>query len=398
MKNVGILTHCVADNYGANLQALSTAAYLKNHGYNPIFIRWEPYPVNNNSEQLKLHSTFLERSGFLVTDSCVTDNDFVSCIANNNIDFIIVGSDCVFTYSSPFFPFILSRRGLVRKLPLKDWVFPNPFWLPFFNSLPPIKAVIMSGSCGASDLHRAKPAVRKEMNNCLKKFSYISVRDSFTKKSLGVIVGKEQAKRLPITPDPVFAFNANVSNQPSKEVILKKFGLPEKYVVMGFYEHHKPSDEWLGCFKKELNRNGIKLVNLPMPQGGSSNVHDININLPLDSLDWYCLIKYSQGYIGNNMHPIITALHNGVPFYSINAHGKYYFGGLIQVVSHTKEYELLDRFKLLKYHTSFRKINRVAPHSVVKLLLDFDRDYCLQCASLFYNEYRHMMKNICDLI
>ena len=398
MKNVGVLTHCVADNYGANLQALSTAAYLKNKGYNPVFIRWEPYPLNNNNEQVRLHSTFLEKQGFEVTSSCESDKDFVDCIINNGLEFIIVGSDCVFTYSSPLFPYSLSRRGFVKKKALKDWVFPNPFWLPFFNQIPNVKAVIMSGSCGASDLKRARGKVKKGMRACLANFSYVSVRDNYTKESLVGIVGAEKAKNLPLTPDPVFSFNTNVKLQPAREEILRKYGLPEKYVVIGFYSNHMPSAIWLSNLKTSLNKRGVSLINLPMPQGGKEFECDINISLPLDSLDWYCLIKYSCGYVGNNMHPIIVAMHNGVPFYSVNAHGKYYLCGKIQSVRNTKEYELLNRFNLLKYHTSFRHVEGVDTEIAADLLTTFDRNYCLSCAKVLQEEYNEMMSNIIDLI
>lgn len=397
MKNIGVLTHCVADNYGANLQALSTAYFLKNNGFNPVFFKWDPYPTNRNDEQLKLHVTFLERHGFAVTENCETDDDFLRCIKQYNIDFIIEGSDCVLSYSKPIIPFALTRRGIVRKKFLKDWVFPNPFWMPYLSKTPGLRAVIMSGSCGCSDLERATGDTRENMKECLNSYSLITVRDDYTKKSLYKIIG-EKAKDLKITPDPVFAFNNNLKEQPSKEEILKKYGLPEKYVVIGFYDNHMPSNNWLSKLKKSLNKRGIVLVNLPMPQGGKEFECDINIPLPLDSLDWYCLIKYSDGYVGNNMHPIIVAMHNSVPFYSVNAHGKYYLRGTIQKVNKTKEYELLNRFDLLQYHTAFKHIERINPEKVVDLLLSFDKDYCTSCAKVLIDEYSAMMEDIIKLI
>ena len=398
MKNIGVLTHCIADNYGANLQAISTAYYLRNNGYNPIFFKWDPYPVNHNNEQLRLHVTFLERHGFIVTDNCEKDEDFLRCIKEYNIDFVIEGSDCVLSYSKPLFPYALSRRGFVKKKILKDWVFPNPFWMPYLKKTPKLRAVIMSGSCGASDLRRATGETRVQMRECLNSYSLITVRDNYTKKSLNKILGEQKAKELTITPDPVFAFNQNLKDQPTKEEIINKFKLPEKYVVMGFYSNHRPSNSWLSNLKKSLNNRGISLVNLPMPQGGKEIKCDINIQLPLDSLDWYCLIKYSNGYIGNNMHPIIVSMHNGVPFYSVNAHGKYYLRGKIQSVKHTKEYELLNRFNLLQYHTAFRHIEKVSTEKVVELLLSFDKSYCLSCARVLNEEYNRMMTSILNLI
>ena len=397
MKNIGVLTHCIADNYGANLQALSTAFFLKNNGFNPVFFKWDPYLTNQNIEQLKLHVTFLERHGFEVTENCEKDDDFIHCIEKYNIDFVIEGSDCVLSYSKPIIPFALTRKGIVRKKILKDWAFPNPFWMPYLGKTPGLRAVIMSGSCGCSDLGRASGNIKEQMKECLNNYSMLTVRDDYTKQSLFRILGNK-AEELKITPDPVFAFNQNKRDQPSKEETLKKFNLPEKYVVIGFYENYMPSNTWLCDLKKSLNKRGIKLVNLPMPQGGKEFKCDINIHLPLDSLDWYCIIKYSAGYVGNNMHPIIVAMHNSVPFYSIDAHGKYYLRGVIQKVNNTKEYELLNRFNLLKYHTAFKHIEKVSPEKVVNLLLTFDKSYCKSCAQVLLDEYTNMMDEILRLI
>lgn len=41
---------------------------------------------------------------------------------------------------------------------------------------------------------------------------------------------------------------------------------------------------------------------------------DVTISIPLNPIDWYALIKYSKGYIGERMHPIVVSLHNSVPF------------------------------------------------------------------------------------
>lgn len=51
-----------------------------------------------------------------------------------------------------------------------------------------------------------------------------------------------------------------------------------------------------------------------MPTGiGFKHNFDFSITTPLPPLDWYALIKYAKGYIGENMHPIVVALHNAVP-------------------------------------------------------------------------------------
>lgn len=395
-KKIGILTHCIADNYGANLQALSTGAYLSNHGFSPVFFNWNPYPHNSNSIQVKLHETFLERMGFTVSQPCKTEADFLSVIDENELEYIIVGSDCVLTHKPKGFSYCLSRKGIERIIISEDYQFPNPFWLPFLDKRDGIKTAMISGSCGCSDLINASSTDRPEMNRMLSRFSYISVRDNYTRKSLVPILGKEKAYSIPITPDPVFYFNKNFTNLPSREEIMAKYKLSDKYVVLSFYDSYRPSMKWLQELKKSLNSEGLIMLELPMPQNVEHTEADINVQLPLDTLDWYCLIKYSYGYVGNNMHPIIVAMHNAVPFFSINHHGKYYFPRYIQSVKHTKEYELLKRFNMLKYHIAQNMLFTTCPREIVNTLIKFDKEHCRKCADILQSEYEIMMTNILE--
>lgn len=54
---------------------------------------------------------------------------------------------------------------------------------------------------------------------------------------------------------------------------------------------------------------------------------DVTISIPLNPIDWYALIKYSKGYIGERMHPIVVSLHNSVPFYCFDEYGIKTFEG-----------------------------------------------------------------------
>lgn len=395
---IGVLTHCIADNYGANLQALSTASYLKKRGFIPVFFNWNPYQHNSNIVQVKLHETFLIRMGYIVTNPCVEDDDFLKIIEDYHIKSVIVGSDCVLTYKPQGFPYCLSKKGITRVEISKDYQFPNPFWLPFLYRLNDIKIAMMSASCGCSELQKAKGYVRDEMNKLLKRFNYITVRDEYTKKSLIPILGNEFTESIPVTPDPVFAFNNNVESLPNKDTILSKYGIGEKYVVIGFYDSYRPKKKWVLDIKYLLHQYDYQLVELPMPQNACHSECDITVNLPLDSIDWYSIIKYSSGYIGNNMHPIIVAMHNAIPFFSINHHGKYYLPRYVQSVKHTKEYELLDRFKMLNYHIAQNLLFSISTKEIIHRLLNFDKEYCRKCALILNKEYEEMMSKIISII
>ena len=80
------------------------------------------------------------------------------------------------------------------------------------------------------------------------------------------------------------------------------------------------SQEWIETFSRLAEAEGVTCVMLPFSHGNSFGSLPHSIGLPLSPIDWYAIIKYSQGYVGNNMHPIVVSLHNQVPFYSFDTY------------------------------------------------------------------------------
>ncbi len=392
MKKIAIVTHCIANNYGANLQALSTACYLKNKQYEPVFITWGDYLSNNTPlEQVEIHSTFLKKNGFIVSEPCHTDQDFLNVIDDYHIQNIIVGSDCVLTYQSPKFPYKLTRKGIKKIAIPKDYDFPNPFWLPYLKGHKDIKRFLLSASCGGGKMGRINNSIQKEMYDLISCFDYISVRDTFTYHFLHKIVPDDI---IHLTPDPVFGFNHNFNGVPSKEDIKKKFNLPDDYLVISFYQYYWPNQKWADTLKEEAHKHNYVCVGVPMPQGGRNSSFDIDIELPLDPLDWYSLIKYSKGYIGNNMHPVIVALHNRIPFFSYNIHGQSILRNRIQLLRTSKEYDLLKRFGLEGNLVPQPLINWIPAKSVIKRIIKFDLNKAIGVSSKMETEYIAMMDDI----
>ena len=69
--------------------------------------------------------------------------------------------------------------------------------------------------------------------------------------------------------------------------------------------------EWMDGLKAKAAEAGLTCVALPMPTGVDfKHTFDYEIPTPLSPLDWYALIKYASAYIGENMHPVVVALHN----------------------------------------------------------------------------------------
>lgn len=393
--NIGILTHCIANNFGANLQALSTACYLRNQGYTPIFFCWDEYLKKRSSKmdigQLEQHRSFLSRHGFIVSYPCCSDNDFVNVIKQYNIHNILVGSDAVFTISSWLDRIVINRNGIKIKPQDADKQFPNPFWIPFADQLDNCKFFYLSPSCQSTNYKLIGRRTLLQMKNIISKFDYLSARDSCTRDMLKYILGKNV--EIPMTPDPVWGLTENITEIPSKKDIIQKYKIKNDYMLVSYYGQQCKYIKWHDEFRAIANRHGIEVYNLPMPQGHfASNLP--KIELPIDALDWFTLIKYSKGYIGYNMHPVIVSIHNSVPFHSFDQHGRKFGRFLFDKTS--KVYDLLDRFSMLNHRTKITKRKEISPMEVFNNLQNFDRGKSMAISKRMQEEYIAMMATICS--
>ena len=395
---IGILTYHSVCNFGAQLQALSTVCFFKKRGIASIIINYYPndledtYRKEITSIQYKAHEEFV--SSYLpITKRCKTLCDVDLVIEQEKIDAVIIGSDAVLNYQTPMSRINIKKIAILPIEPSK--VFPNPFWGHFSNRQ--IKKVMMSVSCQNVSYTQIGKKVRERMFNDLNSFSYISVRDDWTKSMIEYL---SNGKITPeITPDPVFSFNSNFIEIPTKEEILLKYHIPDNYILISFKNSGKgkPSDSWIHELDRAFETKGFSLVGLPMPGGLGFNFSlSKSINLPLPPLDWYALIKYSKGYVGHNMHPIVVSLHNSVPFFSFDNYG----------VTHLKYYVKESSSKI--YHilkkTGFFE-NRVCAatrfgfkepsiNTVVNAIENFNRARCDSFAKQLQSEYDIMMEKI----
>lgn len=389
--NIGILTHCIANNFGANLQALSTAYYLKNMGYTPIFLNWDSYLIGRNklidSRQLYIHHNFLINHGCLLSDKCSTNADFVKVIRENDIHNIIIGSDAVLTVSSWVDKLQINHNGLKLKKVSADMCYPNPFWIPFAELLYDCRFFLLSPSCQSSSYRFLSKEVIRGMRKSLQRYSFLSARDTYTADMINFLTNRD----CPVTPDPVWGFNINVRNLPTRNEILEKYSLSANYVVVSFYEGCQYTAHWLSKFREILNQRGIEVYACPMPQGQFvSNLP--KIHLPIDPLEWFSIIKYSRGYVGNNMHPIIVSILNSVPFFSIDQHGRHFMN--MHFEKSSKVYDLLNMSGLLEYRISAFPKDSVSPLYVVDKLLNFKYDKCKFFAEKMADNYLKLMSNI----
>jgi polysaccharide pyruvyl transferase WcaK-like protein len=404
---IGILTYYSNPNFGANLQALSTVGFLKKKNIEPVMINWLPedlelmYRRRVPGNQYAAHLSFVDKY-LPQTPLCRSEDDVVQMIDKLYLDGIIIGSDGVL-YHTPF-----SRRKFFSRRKLKfvdvetteDSLFPNPYWGCFIPKLKrKIPVVGYAISCQHMPYFALDEKDVQNIANALKYFTFISVRDSWTVNMLQFVLGDKY--QVPIVPDPVFAFNENnFLPVVEKKELLLKYNLPEKYVLISFgHITHIPgvSSFWIKKLERLFEKEGITCVALPVPEGVFPRGLEHSINLPLSPLEWYYLIKYSSGYIGERMHPIIVALHNEIPFFCFDENGTYKDTKNIffrkHIASSSKTYDLLKQVDLLgNYYSYPMNITMISPAVVFHNVIHFDIDKCKRFNSISLSRYNAAMK------
>ena len=406
MLKIGILTFSRVANFGANLQGFSTYCYLKKQGFSPIFIDWEPEDFRKSqldaykTTQGKAHFDFFDQY-CLKTKQCLNEDDIVKVIEEENIQGIIVGSDAVLQHH-PLLTRIIFPTKKILCIPKisSTRMFPNPFWGTFYPKLKrKIPLVIFSASSQNSAYTFFSRKTKRDMWNYLKSFKYISTRDNWTKEMIKNI--SHNTINPTITPDPVFAFNYNATEYiPTRQEIITKYNLPEKYLLISFLRNNIVSLEWLNQLKEEAQKNNIQCIALPMPNGITFDHNfEYEIPTPLSPLDWYALIKYSYGYIGQNMHPIVVALHNGVPIFSFDSYGTTKLLRTVSINQSSKIYHILKHFhnenSRVAINTRFYKIP--SAKSVLEKIQTFDTISEKETDSQLLEEYKLSMHQICDI-
>lgn len=393
---VGILTYHKVDNFGANLQALSTVSFFKNRGDEVLIIDWFPkeldtyYARSVCKAQREVHKQFVKEH-LPTTRHCETSKDVKDVIFEEKFDLIAIGSDAVFSYI-PFLKRIHpSRKTLISITKVTpDHRLPNPFWADFTTKDFMYKIVTVSASAQYLDIDKCLPWNKFQLKKSLKKFDIINVRDRWTKRVLSSFSDKE----ITITPDPVFGFNINVKEQISKEEICKKYNLGKNYVLLSFCKKlfH---NEWYNQLYHHLKEKGFEIINLAMPEGCIDFPCDRKIDIPLPPMDWYAIIKNAQGYIGQRMHPMIVAFNNIVPFFVFDHYA--YKKGKDQFDS-SKIYDLLERAGMLSSYWNIQSKEEIAPSKIVDTILTYDKEKAETFVKDYQARYLNMMDKITKIV
>lgn len=406
--NIGILTYHCVPNFGAQLQALSIVGCIKKLGHTPYILNWYPKDLEEMyinripSEQIICHKQFMEEN-LPITKLCRTENELIKIIADKKIDLIITGSDALFKYvpKSQRRIFSIKKCKHITQPIISCEDFPNnPFFCDYYEALekkiPIVALSISSQNCPYKTMNNEE---RTTIGNSIKHFNKITVRDEWTKDMVNFLTDISDIK---ITPDPVFAFNNNCPiHIPTKNEIQSKYLLPDKYILFSFSNKYL-KDNYIKGIAEACQDHNICPVALPMPE----YLRDFNMNkkipLPLSPIDWYALIKYSSGYIGERMHPIVVCLHNSVPFYSFDEYGvvKRYFGGFIkkQNIQSSKTYHIVNKFGFLENLHSI-KSKRALPQAneIIQKIISFDKRKCEYIAKKTSLEFINCTKELINI-
>lgn len=395
---IGVLTYFNVSNFGANLQALSTYCYLKKHGHNPIMIHYESdesFAQQNRERetfiQSRTHLSFVNKH-FISTERCKDAKEINEIINKYEIEAIIIGSDAVLQHHP-----LMCRIKAGRRKPfyishmVQERTFPNPFWGCGVLDLP---IIMMSVSSQNSEYRYFSKNLKRKMYESLKRMKYISVRDRWTKDLLCEL--SPEFDNVPITPDPVFSFNQNVGDLvEDEEIIRNKYNLRNKYVLISL-SGQSLSYSLLEDLKNKFENIGFQCVAFPLPKGVMfKHPFSKEIKLPLSPIDWYSIIRYSSGYIGTNMHPIVVCLHNAIPCFSIDSWGTTNFWGKHKDDNSSKVQHILNTFNLgaLRYPVD-RGECKVSSDKIYKGIVDFPQQCVREYAIKMFKEYDQMMDEI----
>lgn len=400
---IGLLAYHSACNFGATLQLLSTYGYLLKHGHQPVVINWTPISLERYYRERVPLSQFQEhldsrRRLWKETRLCRNSEDVANAIKQEGIESVIIGSDAVAQHHPWLERVVFPCRTVIGvEKNTEDREFPNPFWAVWNDMLDtkvPVAAISVSNQ--DSKFHLISKQLREEMGGCVMQYSYISVRDTWTQKMMAFLT--HDTLHPDITPDPVFALNENAGEWiPSKREILNKFQLPEQYILMTFPTDRKTvSQAWLDEFQKLADADGKKCVLLPFSHADSFGILPHAVKLPLSPTDWYALIKYSSGYVGHNMHPIVVSLHNQVPFFCFDTYGTKHLNGLLTDDRSSKIRHILKKagFEDNRISCLSRQFRAPQPSDVYHKICNFDKIKAADFADQYVQSYRSMMNDV----
>lgn len=364
---IGILTFHAACNFGANLQAYASACIYQRLGHQPKIINYiRPGDINYinsvNAKQFKAHHDFALQY-LPLTRQISSTEELLQVVKEEKFELISIGADAVWRTPNNE----------------KDLVF---FGYPIFKESKFPHVVAMSAAHMGQGFSNLSSNLRNQLKNCLEKYSYISVRDEWTRKKINEdIFGHDYVKI--INPDPVIWLNDFIGNE--------HFSLDEELKSRPYYlmslpircdSSHKIK-KWFREFKHLVNSAGFSLVELPLPEGISGLDFDYIIKYPINPIHWFCYINQAHAFCGLRFHAIMACISSGTPFFSIDSYGN--SSKLLRIIKmigmyqYTLRFDKMSKIRNLLHNSDFEKyrvqgdITQIPAKRVFDMLEKFDR-------------------------
>lgn len=410
---IAFLTFLDVANFGANLQTTSTYNYLKNQGHEVVAINYSSYKTVFENKLRKLirrlrhqpmpiqdaaHHEYIISQLDHISPELHTNRQVANYILNNNFDGVVIGSDAVAQHwpiGSTWTIGSFKHRPFWFEPLQQERRFPNPFWgVGFADKVP---TALLSVSSQNSKYQKFSKCTLSCMAKQLCQMKFLSVRDEWTRQ---MMLHANPSLKVELTPDPVFAFNQNLGSKiPTESEIRSKYNLPQNYVLIGLKSQVYSVEELShlnDLFKKEdkecvaFSIDGVFNYQHPFAY---------QLSLPMSPLDWFALIKYASAYIGSNMHPMVSALTNATPCFSIDNWGTIdFWGRKTKEAASSKVYDVLTQYGIPQYRAEISqgKCEKTV-EEIVYLLESFPTDAIKEISNLRTSMYNSMMTRILDI-
>lgn len=306
---IGILTFHRPANFGANLQAYASTRILSALGHNVKVIDYIRagdinYIESVGEAQYEAHQLFVSYK-LPLTQRANSIDDLKRVLKDESFDAIIVGADAIW------------RKPDNQDIYWCKWILED-------SQLKTIKLASLSPAHMGHGFQDLTIEHREILRHCLEKFSYITVRDAWTKYVINRDLFNGREYVTTVNPDPVIRLSEFMEKEPwvNEGIIANQYylmTLPKNWCHGSKMDWRKRS--WFRKFKKKVNGAGYKLIELPLPEGVSGMQFDYTIQRPIDPIQWFLWIKNAKAFCGLRFHAVVSCISCCTPFFSIDSYG-----------------------------------------------------------------------------
>jgi len=314
---IGVLTFHKSHNYGAFLQCYCLTHFLTERGYDVEIIdfnniapsgysiKWSRNPIKCY-HMIKRYRMFNKQQSILRLSSpeiISGDSEELREYVYGKYDLIIAGSDEIWRLAGGF----------------RDT--PNVYWLPGDMHCRKMAYAISS----RGDFSTLNEKQREGVRNCLKDFSFISLRDRYSKEQIQTMTDK----KVHLCCDPTFLYDLRGDKEKGRQLLHNKYGVDSSKHIIGIMGMEP---EVVKALKKSLG-NSISIVSLYDYNAGIVNALD------LTPFEWIDAIAALDFMFTNYFHGMCFAIQNNTPFCAIDRRE--------QIIERGKMYDLLDIYDML---------------------------------------------------